>query len=139
MEIVNVSRLVKSEDLNHHGTLFAGRAAEWFVEACFICGAKVTKKPENIVCMNIHGMSFRTPGNKGDIINLETRIAKAGRSSFVVYGKMTKNDSKEILSDGFITFVFVDKDNKAIPHNIVLQEPVGDEEIDIRDRAGKLR
>jgi len=26
-------RLVKSEDLNHHGTLFAGRTAEWFVES----------------------------------------------------------------------------------------------------------
>ena len=29
-------RLVKSEDLNHHGTLFAGRTAEWFVESGFI-------------------------------------------------------------------------------------------------------
>ena len=28
--------LVKSEDLNHHGTLYAGRSAEWFVEAGFI-------------------------------------------------------------------------------------------------------
>ena len=26
------TRLVKSEDLNHHGTLFAGRMSEWFVE-----------------------------------------------------------------------------------------------------------
>lgn len=138
MEIVNVARLVKSEDLNHHGTLFAGRGAEWFVEACFICGAKVTKKPENIVCMNIHGMTFKMPGNKGDIINLETRIAKAGRTSFVVYGKMTKNDSKEILSDGFITFVFVDEDNKAIPHGIVLEDPVDEEDMEIRKIANAL-
>jgi hypothetical protein len=29
-------RLVKSEDLNHHGTLFAGRTAEWFVESGFL-------------------------------------------------------------------------------------------------------
>ena len=27
------NRFVKGEDLNHHGTLFAGRAAEWFVES----------------------------------------------------------------------------------------------------------
>ena len=27
------NRFVKSEDLNHHGTLFAGRSAEWFIEA----------------------------------------------------------------------------------------------------------
>ena len=59
MEIVKISRLVKSEDLNHHGTLFAGRGgAEWFVEACFICGAKSYGKPENIVWVNIHGLTF---------------------------------------------------------------------------------
>ena len=139
MEIVNVSRLVKSEDLNHHGTLFAGRAAEWFVEACFICGAKVTKRPENIVCMNIHGMTFKKPGNKGDIINLETRIAKVGRTSFVVYGKIIKDDSGETLSDGFITFVFVDENNKAIPHNMVMGEPVDEEDAKIRERANKLQ
>ena len=139
MEIVNVSRLVKSEDLNHHGTLFAGRAAEWFVEACFICGAKVTKRPENIVCMNIHGMTFKKPGNKGDIINLETRIAKVRRTSFVVYGKIIKDDSGETLSDGFITFVFVDANNKAIPHHMVMGEPVDEEDAKIRERANKLQ
>ncbi|NTU75550.1 MAG: acyl-CoA thioesterase, partial [Anaerolineaceae bacterium] len=31
--------LVKSEDLNHHGTLYAGRTAEWFVESGFIAAA----------------------------------------------------------------------------------------------------
>lgn len=139
MEIVKISRLVKSEDLNHHGTLFAGRGAEWFVEACFICGAKVTQKPENIVCVNIHGLTFKIPGNKGDIINLETRIAKTGRTSFTIYGKMTKNNSKEILSDGFITFVFVDENSKTIPHNIVLEGPIDEEDIKIRERAKNLK
>lgn len=139
MEIVKISRLVKSEDLNHHGTLFAGRGAEWFVEACFICGAKVTKKPENIVCVNIHGLTFKTPGDKGDIINLETRLAKVGRTSFVIYGKMTKNDSTDILSDGFITFVFVDENNKTIPHGIVLEDPIDDEDVRIRELVANLK
>lgn len=138
MKKVKVSRLIKSEDLNHHGTLFAGRAAEWFVEACFICGALHTKKPENIVCVNIHGLTFTQPATKGDILTLETRIAKAGRTSFVVYGKISKNDAEEILCDGFITFVFVDENNKPIPHNIVLDDPEDEEEIDIRKRAESL-
>lgn len=138
LEIVKISRLVKSEDLNHHGTLFAGRGAEWFVEACFICGAKATHKPENVVCVNIHGLTFKIPGNKGDIINLETRIAKAGRTSFVVYGKITKNETNDLLSDGFITFVFVDENNKSIPHGLVLGEPIDDEDIKIRERAANL-
>ena len=139
METIKVSRLVKSEDLNHHGTLFAGRMAEWFIESCFICGAKATGKPENIVCVNVHGLTFKTPGNKGDIINLESRIAKAGKSSFMVYGKITKNNCKEILSDGFITFVFVDENGKTIPHNIVLNDPIDEEDMEIRKRAESLR
>lgn len=139
MDFVKVSRLVKSEDLNHHGTLFAGRMAEWFVEACFICAAKYTGKPENVVCVNIHGLTFTTPGNKGDIINLETRVVKMGTTSFTVYGKITKNTSNEILSDGFITFVFVDENGKSTPHNMTLNDPIDDEDREIRKRVLNLQ
>jgi len=136
---VITSRLVKSEDLNHHGTLFAGRVAEWFVETCFICGAKITGRPQNIVCLKIHGLTFTEPARRGDVLNLEARIAKAGRTSFVVYGKITKNNSDHILSDGFITFVFVDENGKPIPHNIVLGDPVDEEDEQIRKRAESLK
>ena len=135
---VVTSRLVKSEDLNHHGTLFAGRAAEWFVETCFICGAKVTGKPENIVCVKIHGFTFNEPATKGDVLNFEARLAKTGRTSFTVYGKITKNDSNNILSDGYITFVFVDEKGKPMPHNILLDDPIDEEDKKIRERASNL-
>ncbi|MEL7655970.1 MAG: acyl-CoA thioesterase, partial [Bacillota bacterium] len=39
MKYYQISHLVKSEDLNHHGTLFAGRSAEWLVEAAFVAAA----------------------------------------------------------------------------------------------------
>ncbi|TAH63914.1 MAG: acyl-CoA thioesterase [Gottschalkiaceae bacterium] len=139
MNRIKVSRLVKSEDLNHHGTLFAGRMAEWFVETCFICGAKVTGRPENIVCINIHGLTFTEPGDKGDIINLESYVVRIGKTSFTVYGTISKNNSDKIISDGFITFVFVDEDNNPIPHNIVLDDAKDDREREARERALKLR
>jgi acyl-CoA hydrolase len=53
-------RMVKGEDLNHHGTLFAGRTAQWFVEAGFIAAASLTH-PKNILCLKIHGMLFKKP------------------------------------------------------------------------------
>lgn len=139
MNRIKVSRLVKSEDLNHHGTLFAGRMAEWFVETCFICGAKVTGRPENIVCINIHGLTFTEPGDKGDIINLESYVVRIGKTSFTVYGTISKNNSDKIISDGFITFVFVDEDNNPIPHNIVLDDAKDDREREARERALRLR
>lgn len=140
MEIIKVSRLVKSEDLNHHGTLFAGRMAEWFVESSFICGAKVTEKPENIVCANVHGMSFKAPINKGDIVNLQSRIVKVGRTSFAVYSKVTRNNDHDIiLCDGYITFVFVDENDRPIPHGMVLNDPIDQEDILLREGAENLR
>ena len=36
MPVYKTYHLVKGEDLNHHGRLYAGRNAEWFVESGFI-------------------------------------------------------------------------------------------------------
>ena len=40
MKEYKISHLIKSEDLNHHGTLFAGRTAEWLVEAAAGCSVR---------------------------------------------------------------------------------------------------
>lgn len=110
-------RLVKNEDLNHHGTLYAGRSAEWFVEAGFIAAASLTR-PENIVCVKIHGMVFTRPVLVGEIIAFESKIILAGRSSMHAYvGMLAKGD---LVMDGFITFVNVDHNAKALPHGIVI-------------------
>ena len=42
------THLVKSEDLNHHGTLFAARTASWFVESAFIAAACEHGDPSEI-------------------------------------------------------------------------------------------
>ncbi|MFS8540561.1 MAG: acyl-CoA thioesterase, partial [Tissierellales bacterium] len=82
--------------------------------------------------------TFNEPATKGDVLNFEARLAKTGRTSFTVYGKITKNDSNNILSDGYITFVFVDEKGKPIPHNILLDDPIDEEDKKIRERASNL-
>ncbi len=139
MENIRVSRLVKPQELNHHGTLFAGRMSEWFVETCFICAAKATGKPENIVCLNIHGLTFKSPAQNGDIIDIEARVVKAGRTSFTVYGKITRNKNEKQTCEGFITFAFIDENNKPIPHNLVLDETSDENELLLRERALHLQ
>ncbi|MDD2338206.1 MAG: hotdog domain-containing protein [Geobacteraceae bacterium] len=110
-------RLIKNEDLNHHGTLYAGRSAEWFVEAGFIAAANLTK-PENIVCLKIHGMTFIRPVHPGEIIVFESRIIMAGRSALHAHVRMLAKD--ESVVDGFITFVHVDHEGRARPHGITI-------------------
>ncbi len=138
MEKMKISHLVKSGELNHHGTLYAGKMAEWFVEACFINGAQITKSPENIVCLKIHGFRFNMPTNNGDILHLETQMVKAGTTSFTIYGRATRNNDTNLIADGFITFVFVDEYGKPTPHNIELDEPINDHEKKLREMAENL-
>jgi acyl-CoA hydrolase len=116
-----VHRLVKGEDLNHHGTLFAGRNAEWFVEAGFIAAASMTS-PENIVCVNIHGMVFKKPIKKGSIVRYESRIVRAGNTSLIAYVQVFIDHVDQFLIDGFLTFVHVDKDDQPIPHMVSIDK-----------------
>ena len=128
------NRLVKNEDLNHHGTLYAGRSAEWFVEAGFIAAASLTR-PENIVCLKIHGMTFIRPVHPGEIIVFESRIVLAGRSSLHAHVRMLAKD--EFVLDGFITFVHVDHEGKSRPHGIAVT-PTSPEDHLVQERLRTL-
>lgn len=139
MKEYKLAHLIKSEDLNHHGTLFAGRMAEWFIEGAFIAAASMYGNPDNIVCLKLHGLKFTAPATKGDIITLTTKTVYAGKTSMTVYGKVIKNDCGDILVEGFVTFVCVDENGKKIPHNIVLSEPETKEDIEIQERAKSLK
>lgn len=139
METLSMSRLVKSEDLNHHGTLFAGRMSEWFVEGTFIAAASSIGNPKNIVCKKLHGLSFNSPVKKGDIITLQTKVVLVGKTSLTVYGYVTKLNHDKILVDGFITFVNVDENGNKMPHNLSIPEPTSENEMKLIEKAKSLR
>lgn len=117
---VNSVRLVKSEDLNHHGTLFAGRSAEWFVESGFIAAATLLN-PKNVVCLKIHGMQFSSPVGPGGVLNFTSKIVYSGKTSLIAHINVTKGDIEKILVEGFITFIHVNENTKPTPHNIEIQ------------------
>ncbi len=119
-QIFQYDRLIKSEDLNHHRTLFAGRCAEWFIEAGFIAVASVLPAG-NIVCLKVHGMTFTAPLYPGDIACFESRIVKVGRTSVTVYVSLhTVVDADPVIT-GFITFVHVNSEGKSEPHGLTLE------------------
>ncbi len=136
IKVYVINRLVKGEDLNHHGTLFAGRCAQWFVEAGFIAAANLTAPP-NIVCANIHGMAFRKPVRNGSVIRFESCVVLSGRTSLVSYVKVLDcND--QFLVDGFLTFVHVDLKGNPIPHGIRIETEDPDL-LALQQRAGSLK
>lgn len=128
------TRLVKGEDLNHHGTLYAGRTAEWFVESGFIAAASMTK-PENIVCLKIHGMTFSRPIKKGELPIFTSRVALTGATKIVSLIEVKVNGKMAVR--GFITFIHVDLEGKPLAHGLNFV-PENQEEKSIYEEAMKL-
>lgn len=127
--------LVKQGDLNHHGTLYAGRSADWFVGSGLIAAAGLAK-PENIVCLKIHGMTFVKPAQRGDILRCESRVILAGKTSLMVHVQIANGN--ETLLQGYLTFIHVDRDGKPIPHGIEL-EYSSDEEMCLMKEAKRIK
>jgi acyl-CoA hydrolase len=125
MKLISSHRLVKSEDLNHHGTLFAGRGAEWFVESGFIAASKYLN-PKYVICLKIHGMHFSKPVRPGEVIVLKSAIVYAGRTSLTAHVDVY-NAQDESIVDGFITFVHVDEYTRSSPHGIIITPETEDD------------
>lgn len=135
MESCCTLRLVKSEDLNHHGTLFAGRGAEWFVESGFIAAAR-SLDPRRILCVKIHGMHFRRPVRPGSTVRYESRLVLAGRTSLVCHVRVTLPDGGVVV-EGFISFVHVGPDSRPLPHGLEIVAET-DEERALQEEAAAL-
>jgi acyl-CoA hydrolase len=115
-----ISHLIKPEDLQHHGTLFAGQMAKWLVEACFVAAARLVGKPEDVVCVQIHGMGFAKPAQNGDIIEIRAKVALTGTTSITVAGEAYLNEEPEPSVSGMATFVTVDKQGIPYKHGVSL-------------------
>jgi len=116
----SISHLIKPEDLQHHGTLFAGQMANWLVETLFIAACRFIGKPEDIVCVQIHGLNFTRPIGNGDIIEIKAKLALAGTKSVTCYGEAACEGDASPRVTGMATFVTMDKTGKTYEHGLTL-------------------
>lgn len=131
--------LVKQEDLNHHGTLFAARAAAWVVEAGFATAACEHGNTDDIVLRNLQNMSFFKPVKPGTVVNFTGKVVYVGNSSMVVAVMAKDAVSGEAAIEAFITFVTIDKENGGKKsHGLLLDETTDAEELVLREKAEKL-
>jgi len=133
------SHLVKPEDLNHHGTLFAGQIAKWLVEAGVITAARLVGKPEDVVCVKINGLTFKRPINNGDLLEIRSKIANLGVTSITVYSEVIRRQDNITMVSNYITFVTVDRMNKPYKHGFILPENFAKRNSTICNEAAKLR
>lgn len=125
IEHFQINHLVKGEDLNHHGTLFAGRGASWFVEAGFIAAANYLPA-KYILCMKIHGMAFKRPVRPGEVVRFESAIVWTGKSRLIAHVRGAVKGAESI--EGFMTFVYVNDEGKTRPHGLQFDASSPEEE-----------
>jgi len=140
LPITTISHLIKPEDTNHHGTLYAGRMADWAVESSFIGAQKILRvAPKFIVCLRIYGLTFKRPVHSGDVIDLRVRAAHIGTTSVTMYLDLLKSPDASPLLDGLLTFVRVNEEGRACPHGLDVEKPAAGGSLALWERAERLK
>lgn len=123
---ITASHLVKSVNLNHHGTLYAGQMAEWLVEVGFMTArAALQCDPRRLVCIRLHGMDFRKSVPSGETLVLDGRVVHVGRTSLSVHVAAHLVDhppGEPFPTEGFVTFVHIEE-GRATPHGLDVAPP----------------
>ncbi len=136
MRTYETMHLVKNEDLNHHGTLFAARAADWLVEAGFAAAACEHGSTDEVVMRNLQNMSFQKPVQKGTALHFTGRVVYTGTTSLMVAVTAKDAMSGEQFIEGYITFVTVEAGaGKKMAHSILLDDTQEQEELAQRKKA----
>ena len=118
---ITTTHLVKSEDLNHHSTLYAGRCVEWCVQMAYIAAENCFDQPRPIVFMSIRSLSMRTPARLGEIIQLTGRVDYIGESTIgirVDARKLQPKDDPKPVATGTFLFCSVDEEGRSVPHGL---------------------
>lgn len=125
-KVIATTHLVKSEDLNHHRTLYAGRCVEWCVQMAYIAAENCFDEPRPVVFMSVRSLSMRTPAQLGEIIQFTGRVDYVGESTIGIRvdGRklQPKEDQKTVVTGTFL-FCTVDERGRAAPHGLPAMAP----------------
>lgn len=130
--------LVMPEDLNPHGTLFAGQLAKWVVIDGVATASRLTGQPESVLLVKLD-MNLNRPIQNGHLSVIKSRIAYLGKTSITVNSRVFDNDGKEPSSSGMTVFATVDKKGKPYRHGYVLPADYIKNNHDIYEAALKIR
>jgi acyl-CoA hydrolase len=138
-EDTSLFHIVKPEDLNPHETLFAGQMAKWLVEASSVCAMRAVGKYEGVIMIKLTEVDYTKAISNGEIIEIRSKIAYAGKSSLIVSCQVFGNDDPEPRVTAMAMFVTVDKQNKPLAHGLKLSDEYIKVNRDIYDAALSIK
>lgn len=111
-----VRKWVKPEDLNQHSALFGGRLLQWVDEEAAIV-AVTQLGTIDVVTRHFSEVDFVARADSGDLLELEYRIEKFGRTSITLSCRVENLvTGQEILTLEEIVFVAVDGAGHPVEH-----------------------
>ncbi len=78
--------MIFPEQSNHYGTLFGGNALALMSKAAFVAASRHARR--DVVMASSEKVEFHTPVKVGQLVELEARVVRHGRSSMTVAVEM---------------------------------------------------
>ena len=110
------TRIVFSQHLNDHKTLFGGFALKWMDEVAYITATRATRK--EMVTIAVDHLKFKHPIIEGDIISIKG--IEKDRSDYRIKIEVTNerekkyDDKKDLVLTAEYVFTALDINNKPI-------------------------
>ncbi|MBM9466578.1 acyl-CoA thioesterase [Nakamurella leprariae] len=114
---VSLVELILPEHINHHGTLFGGRAAELMVRAAFVAATRAVRR--SLVIAGSRDVRFTSPVHPGELLEISSCIRRIGRTSVTVdlvgHAEDLVAGRRRPAMSGRFTLVAVDDQGRPAP------------------------
>lgn len=109
--------MVFPQDTNPLGTMFGGRVMQIMDVNCAIAAFRFCRMAA--VTASSEPIDFRTPIHVGDVIEVRSRVAWAGRSSMIIRSEVFSENpltgERNLCTIGHMNFVAIGEDGRPAP------------------------
>lgn len=109
--------MVFPDQANHYGTLFGGNALSLMGKAAFVAASRRARAP--VVMASAEKTEFHVPVQVGEIVELNARVTRIGRTSMTVVVEMTAeallSGARRLAVRGAFEMVAVDATGRPVP------------------------
>lgn len=110
---------VRMEQMNHHGSLYAGVLTDWMTEAAFFGVVQVAGCRDHLVMCAVQDFRFAAPAALGDILCFQYELVKVGRTSLsIAVEAHDMLNPEKCIATCQVVFVHTDENGKSSPHGI---------------------
>ena len=114
---VRIADIVLPNQTNNHGTMFGGDVLALMDRAAGIAALRFCRQP--VVTVSTERIDFRTPIQRGEIIEAIAKVVYVGRTSMIVrihiYAEHPLIGDRRICTTGYFSMVALDQAGQPVP------------------------